>query len=130
MSKKFPNEKDVKKHIKAILDKHGWFWWMPPANGFGQTGISDFHAIKAHVFMVIEAKYMTKVTDMQKGFLNSIAAEGGQAFVVSHKNIDSFEAWNIAFDHACEAGLKGNEPTPEYGAMMFNAVKELTDPWR
>lgn len=129
MSKKFPNEKDVKSHIKRLLDKHEWFWWMPPANGYGQTGISDFGAIRSHVFMVVEAKYETKVTPMQKGFLSSVAGAGGHAFVVSHKNIESFEAWLDAFDRSIERGMKGDEPTHEDGAIMLNAMKELTDPW-
>lgn len=130
MSKRFPNEKDVKKHIKALLDKHEWFWWMPPANGFGQTGISDIHALKAHVFLAIEAKYLTKVTEMQKGFLTSVDSCGGMAFVVSHKNIESFEVWLDTFDQATLAGMKGKELGQNEGAMMFNALKELTDPWR
>ena len=50
-------EKDVKTRIKKLLDDHDWFWFMPPANGFGRTGISDIIAVKRGVFLAIEAKF-------------------------------------------------------------------------
>lgn len=122
------NEKDVKKKVKAILDKHQWFWCMPPANAYGKTGISDFLCWRRGAAMVIETKFgSNKPTAMQIGFLNSIRAEDGFAFVVSDRNIDWFEAFMESFDIAVVAQSKKQEVPPEHGARMLNALAELSN---
>lgn len=119
-------EADVKKRVKKLLDQHDWFWWMPPMNGFGQTGVSDFNAIKNGVFMGVETKFgKNKPTAMQQAFLRSVLQESGIAFVVNDANIDWFEAWLGAFDRATIAQSKGERPSDEDGAMLLNAMKEL-----
>lgn len=122
------NEKDVKKGVKAILDKHGWFWFMPPANGYGKSGISDIIAMRHGTFMAIETKFGTnKPTPMQIGFLNSVRQEDGFAFVISDRNIDWFGAFMESFDAAVVEQSHGREVPPEHGARMLNAIAELSN---
>ena len=131
MIKKLDNEKDVKREVKKLLDLHKWFWWMPPANAFGKSGISDFHALRDGVFMVIETKHGKNIpTAMQKGFLNSIAAESGFSFVVDDHTMTWFAVWLQAFDASIEATTQSKEPLPEDGAAMLNAMKALTEDYQ
>src|SRR5512139_3635363 len=100
----YTNEADVKRQVKKLLDKHKWFWWMPPANGFGRTGISDFNALRGGVFLAVETKFgKNKPTHMQMGFMESVQAESGMAFVVNEQNLDAFAAWLDHFDNAVKA---------------------------
>lgn len=131
------NEKDVKKAVKALLDRHDWFWWMPPANGYGTTGVADFNCIKNGVFLAIETKFGTnKPTHRQKGYAQSVWAQKGIAFCVSDANIDWLEAWLKSFDNATAAvQTSGMHQRPEEavdqedGATMLNAVNALVEPW-
>lgn len=122
------NEKDVKKKVKAIFDKHDWFWWMPPANAYGKSGTSDFHALKNHVFMVVETKFgSNKPTPLQIGFLNSIRSDeqGGYAFVVNEQNISWLDQFLESFGVATAAQSR-KEPVPEeHGSRMINALHQL-----
>lgn len=122
------DEKGVKREVKKLLDKHNWFWIMPAANGYGKAGTSDFIALRSGVFLAVETKFGTnKPTAMQVGFLNSVRAEDGFAFVVSDRNLDWFALWLTAFDRACEATSKGQEPSQDDGATMLNAIRALTE---
>lgn len=121
-------EADVKKEVKKLLNKHGWFWWMPPANGFGKAGTSDFHALRAGVFIALETKFGTnKPTALQKAFLHSVKAEKGLAFVVDEGNIEHFRAWLDAFDRAAAAVAKSENVAPEDGSIMLNALVAMTE---
>lgn len=121
-------EKDVKRKIKSVLDKHGWFWFTPPTGGgFGTSGVSDVLAIRAGVFMAIEAKFGDNTPSaLQKGFLNSVNAESGFGFVVNEKNMDQFEAFMENFDKAALAQRQGKEVRPEDGSIMLNAIAAMT----
>ena len=122
------NEKDVKTRVKKLLDKHGYFWWMPPANGYGKAGISDFHALKAGVFLAIETKFgSNKPTILQVGFLNSIRQEQGFAFAVNEKTIEWFAKWLQAFDNAAEAVGSHKAVESQDGADMLDAIAALTE---
>jgi Holliday junction resolvase len=122
------NEKDVKKKVKALLDTHGWFWFMPPANAYGKSGIADIIAIKDGVFLAIETKFgPNKPTPLQVGFLNSIRKEHGIAFVVNDKTVSFFEQWLEAFTRATTAVAGQKMPETEDGSLMLNAIKVLTD---
>ena len=122
------NEKDVRRKVQALLDRFGWFWWSIPATGYGQNGISDMHAIWKGVFMAIETKFGTrKPTPLQVGFLNSIRAERGYAFVVSDRNLDWFEAFLESFAVAAEATSRNEMPPQEHGARLLNAIAELSN---
>lgn len=121
------NEKDVKREVKKLLDKHNWFWWMPPANGFGKVGVADFNAIRGGVFLAIETKFgKNKPTVHQSAFLTSIQAEDGFGFVVNEDRIEWLRQWMDAFDRATVAASKNEKPAAEDGATLLNAIREMT----
>lgn len=132
------SEKHVKARVKKLLDKHDWFWWCPPANGYGTTGVSDFNALKNGVFLAIETKFdRNKPTLRQKGYAESIWAQKGIAFCVNETHLEWLEAWLKCFDNATHAVvLAGADTRPEDainqedGATMLNAVAELTELWK
>jgi hypothetical protein len=121
------NEKDVKHKVKRILDKHGVFWWCPPANAYGRSGISDFNALLLGVFFAIETKFgANKPTPPQIAFLNSVKAEKGFAFVVNENNLDALDQFMESFAIATAAQSCG-EPVPdEHGSRMLNCIYLLT----
>lgn len=119
-------EKDVKAEVKKLLDKHHFFWFMPPANAYGRTGISDFLALRDGVMLAIETKFKDKPTAMQVAFLQSIVAEQGLAFVVNETRIETFAAWLDAFDAACKMVGEGKTPPSEVGGPMLDAIREMT----
>ena len=122
----YTNEADVKRRVKKLLDQHKWFWWMPPANGFGRTGISDFNALRGGVFIAVETKFgKNKPTPMQVGFMESIQSESGMAFVVNEKNMAAFETWLTHFDNAVTAQAEERDVDPADGAAMLDAMREM-----
>jgi len=124
----YTKEKDVKAEVKKLLERHQWFWWMPPANGFGQTGISDFNALRGGVFLAIETKFGgRKPSPMQKGYMGSVIAESGFAFVVDETTLPWLDMWLGAFDRAAEAASRNERPSSEDGATMLNAIKAMTE---
>lgn len=123
----YHSEKDVKKQVKKLLDAHRYFWWMPPANGYGRAGIADILALRDGVFLAVETKFgRNKATAMQLGFLNSVQAEGGFAFIVDEKRVEFLKSWLEAFDRSTEAAKQSKPVASEDGAMMLNAMRELT----
>jgi Holliday junction resolvase len=85
-------EKDVKRKVAKILHQHGWFHWMPPANAYGRSGVSDFHALRRGKFLAVETKVgKNQPTVLQDKFLNQVKVSGGKALVVNEKNLDWFE---------------------------------------
>lgn len=132
------SEKDVKKEVKKLLDSYGWFWWMPPANGYGKSGISDFNALKNGVFLAIETKFGgNSATPLQKGYLETVASQSGQAFVVDESMIPWLAQWLAMFDantdavRAAEPGTDPRKAIPEdHGAALVNATLVLTEGWR
>lgn len=128
MKRTFLKEADVKAEVKKLLKKHNWFWWMPAANGFGQTGVHDFLALRAGVFLTVETKFgSNKPTALQKAFGQSILAETGFSFVVNEKNVHDFATWMETFDRACKEQEEGKQPSNEDGATMLNCIKSLTE---
>jgi hypothetical protein len=124
----YTKEAHVKDDIKSLLTKHDWFFFMPPANAYGKSGIADIIAIKNGTFLAVEAKFGTnKPTAMQIGFLNSIRACDGFAFVVSDRNLDWFAAFLESFDISVDCASKKMEVPPEHGARMLNALAELSN---
>jgi hypothetical protein len=121
-------ERDVKQNIRELLTKHKWFWWNVHGSVYQKTGISDIHAVRTGVFMVIEGKRDDNEdpTALQKGFLSSVDAEGHFAFVVDGDNIHLFEQFLDCFDRAIEAQMRGMDVTPGDGANMLDAINEMT----
>lgn len=121
-------EKDVKKRIKQLLDLHGWFHWMPAANGYGQQGVPDHAAIKNGVYLVIEAKFgYNKPKPLQKAFAAQIIANDAFAFCVNEKNIDHLAWWLESFELATQAQSRGEPLSDDHGSRMLNAINVLTD---
>lgn len=119
-------EKHVKEGIKKILNKHAWFWWMPPANAFGRSGISDFHALKSGVFLAIEAKLgNAQPTAMQRGFLVSIQSSSGFAMVVNEDRLTTFDMFLTAFENSVGRVRRGQPEDPDAAALMINCLRQL-----
>lgn len=128
MRKTHTKEAHVKDDVKALLDKFEWFWFMPPANAYGKSGISDFIALKRGVFMAIETKFGSKKpTPQQIGFLNSVRAADGFAFVVNEKTLFWLAAFLEDFEASSTAAIKGEKVTEEQGSRMLNAIYELSN---
>jgi hypothetical protein len=122
------NEGHVKRAVKKLLTKHDYFWWMPPANGFGQSGISDIHAVKRGMFMAIETKFGRRdPTPMQLAFLNSMRAADHFAFVVRDTTLDAFEAFLVYLDKSIEIAGRNEVPPAEVGGPMLDAIKRMAD---
>lgn len=99
----FAKEANVKNAVKVLLKKHQWFWWMPAANGFGKSGVSDFIAVKNGVILAIETKFgKNKPTVLQLKFLNDLVAQRGLGFVVDETNVDALGDYFSCFDIACQ----------------------------
>lgn len=127
MPRNYTSEKDVKKTVKELLNRNGWFWWMPPANGFGKVGVSDFNALKSGVFLAVETKFGgNKPTVQQKAYLQSIHAAGGIAFIVDEKTVEQFDVWLDTFDRAAKTVAARKAVPDEDGASMLDAVSAMT----
>lgn len=88
----FQNEGDVKKAIKTLLKRYGWWYFMPPANGFGTNGIPDFICLKGGIMLAIEAKFgYNKPSDLQKERMKEIRQHGGHAIWINETRLDSLE---------------------------------------
>lgn len=86
-------ESAVKKQVRAILDKHGVYYFFPPANGYGRTSIPDIICCVDGHFMAIECKAgKNKPTALQERELGLIRKAGGTAMVVRESNVDDVEA--------------------------------------
>lgn len=91
-SRTFTKEADVKEEMKKIMKRHQWHFWMPPGNGYGTPGVSDFNATRWKTFMAAEVKFgKRKPTVPQLRYLKRIAADGHIAIVVNEKSLDAFE---------------------------------------
>ena len=127
MARAYTCEKDVKASVRKLLEKHKYFWWMPPANGYGKVGISDFNALRSGVFLAVETKFGgNKPTPAQRAYLESVTAEGGFGFVVDEKRIDAFTTWLEAFDRARDASVRKEKVAAEDGAAMLDAIRAMT----
>lgn len=124
---KVKNEGVVKDKVTKLLDAHKWFWFKPPANGYGRSGIADILAVRGGVFIAIETKQTAKQepSPMQRGFLNSVRAEGCFGFTVHQDNLKALEHWLNAFNVAVAHSSEGKEVPPEVGAIMLNCIAEL-----
>lgn len=130
---KIKKEAGVKDLIKRVLNFHGWYTWMPAANGYGQQGVTDHLALKDGVFIAIEAKFGPGApTALQKSFAAQIMANGCYAFCVNERNIDHLAMWLESFQFSIEWQMKGGdaEQLPiEHGSRLLNAISALTAPF-
>ena len=125
----YKSEKDVKKYVRQILEKYRWKSWMPAANGYGETGISDFCGLRTGVFLAVETKYDdNELTVNQERFLNDVLCEDGFGFVVYETTVDTFERWNELFDQATGFTSKGQQIPDEVGGELLECIRILTEP--
>lgn len=85
----FKDEGDVKKFVKAVFALVGpdlWYF-MPPANGFGRSGIPDFVGWAYGAGFAVETKFgkNTPTANQQREIANGITA-GGACWIVNEKN--------------------------------------------
>jgi hypothetical protein len=92
--RQYKNENDVKRHVKELLDKHGWHHWANAAGPFSVGGLSDRMGLKRGMFIAVECKGPSgNTTPLQRAFLSGVEKYGGKTWVVTPKNIAEFEAW-------------------------------------
>lgn len=117
----YKSEADVKTQVKKLLKEHGWFHWMPGANGFGMQGVSDFLALKNGVFLALETKFgKGTLTVLQRCFLRQVKDHGGLAFVVSETNLLTFSAFCAWFNAMpCVPGYWGPGTVSEAEGANF-----------
>lgn len=96
--RQFVNEGDVKNAVKKLFKKYGWFYWMPPGNGYGTSGVADFNALKGGRFLALETKFgSNKPTPAQTNYLRNVQVMGCLAMVVNEKTLVDLEEW-LAMD--------------------------------
>jgi hypothetical protein len=90
------NEGDVKKRVKDVLKATPNCWWfMPPANGFGRSGIPDFVGHVNGHFFAVETKFGKGTTTAnQEREIRTIEQTNGQVWIANEHNID---LWTVTF---------------------------------
>ena len=92
-------EEDVKKVVKAVLkDTPNCWWFMPPANGFGRSGIPDFVGHVNGYFFAVETKFGKGTTTAnQQREIEGIDKANGKVWIVRETSVDyweiEFKAW-------------------------------------
>lgn len=91
-------EGKVKEKVKALLVRHGVWYFMPVSNGFGTHGIPDIVACVNGSFMGIECKAQDgmKPTELQQMQMDRIKAAGGAVFLATPGNIRDLEVRIVA----------------------------------
>lgn len=87
-------EGKVKAKVKAVLKKHGVFYFMPRGSIFGKAGVADIVACYMGKFVAIETKAgRNKLTMRQELVKQDIEQAGGVYFVIREDNVGSLEEW-------------------------------------
>lgn len=85
-------ERKVKDKVTALLRGFGAYYFFPPANGFGRSGIPDIIACYRGQFLAIECKAgKNTATRLQLREIDYINKAGGIALVVNEHNITEIE---------------------------------------
>lgn len=98
------NEGDVKKAVKKILNKAGEDLWyfMPPANGYGRSGIPDFLGCYKGRMFAIETKFgNNSPTNNQLREMKALGDADAQVYLVRESNLDWFEAQFMGWVALC-----------------------------
>lgn len=95
MATEYPLEKEVKKQVKALLEKYHAYWLMPMTFGYGQSGHADFIGfINGHPFAVeTKSKPTYEPTPTQYRRLKQAYEAGGSVFLIHAENLGELEAW-------------------------------------
>lgn len=82
------NEKEVKQQVRRVVTMMGGCVFMPPANGYGKAGVSDFIGVRNGVAIAIETKFgRNKATPAQMQFGEQWLANGGLFYLINEKNM-------------------------------------------
>ena len=85
-------EAKVKQQIKQILKELDLWYFMPPANGYGRSGIPDFIGCLKGRLIAIEAKAgKGKTTALQDREIQKIKDAGGFVLIVNESNIHTLK---------------------------------------
>jgi hypothetical protein len=93
------NEGDVKKIVKSVLnDTENCWWFMPPANGYGRSGIPDFVGCVNGYMFAVETKFGKGTTTAnQNREITLIGSAGAKVWIVRETTVDNweleFKAW-------------------------------------
>lgn len=96
-------EHKTKNIIKRVLKQRGAFFFMPAANGYGITGVSDFIGAHKGRMFAIEAKAgNNKPTALQLQFMVNAQNAGAMTIWVNEENaelgvnlmLDEIELWS------------------------------------
>jgi Holliday junction resolvase len=87
-------EGKVKAKVKALLEQHGAWYFMPAQNGYGRAGIPDVIVCYKGRFLAIECKAgYNKTTALQEREIMNIHKAGGAAMVVREDTYEQLEKW-------------------------------------
>ncbi len=82
-------EKRVKRAVEAVLKGMGVYYFFPPANGYGRSGIPDIICCANGFFVAIECKAGgNKPTPLQVREIENIRLAGGVAVVANETNYE------------------------------------------
>ena len=82
-------EKRVKRAVEAMLKSMGVYYFFPPANGYGRSGIPDIICCVNGYFVAIECKAGgNKPTPLQVREIENIRLAGGVAVVANETNYE------------------------------------------
>lgn len=91
------NEGDVKKAVKDTFKQvseqyPGKLWWfMPPANGYGRSGIPDFVGCFNGQLFAVETKFASgKLTAHQLNETAALTQANARVWIVRETSVDGF----------------------------------------
>jgi hypothetical protein len=97
------NEADVKKAVRKVLDSlPKCYYFMPPANGYGRSGIPDFIGHVNGYFFGVETNFGSRdLTANQTREVVSIVQSGATCWIVRDSTLAHWEVEVRAFAALC-----------------------------
>lgn len=92
-------ESKVKAKCVAQLKAMGAVYFYPVTGGYGTNGVSDIIVCYEGLYVAIECKAgKNTLSELQKVFLEKVAAAGGLALMINESNVDNLSGiirqWN------------------------------------
>jgi hypothetical protein len=83
-------ESKVKAKCVAQLKEMGAVYFYPVTGGYGTNGVSDIIVCYEGLYVAIECKAgKNTLSELQKVFLENVAAAGGLALMINESNVDN-----------------------------------------
>lgn len=97
------NEGDVKKIVKDVLKNSSCCWWfMPPANGYGRSGIPDFIGCVNGNMFAVETKFGRGTTTAnQEREIAALMQAGAKVWIVRETTVDDWESEFLGWSALC-----------------------------